>query len=180
MDSYNISDVQKLRVLFEQAFSSCSEDLAEVDYDEYIALVAEGRVDLLPADVRKAVIDRISYDPDSAEILKDIAGNTTAAKKTGSRTYFRTISISWAMAACLMFGVFAWRIADPAPTQHEIEQITASSHQQNDYWDDFQRQRLADQITRCKWRDYALVGSVIATCLLSIAVLADRLKKTKQ
>lgn len=179
MNSYNISDVQKLRILFEQAFSSCSDDLSETDFDEYIALVAEGRADLLPANVRTAVLDRISYDPESAEILKDIAANTASVGKSRPKTYFKTISISWAMAACMMFGIFAWRIADPAPPAHVIEQVEQSSHQPNPYWEDVHSQRLANQITICRWRDYALVGSVIATCLLSAAVLADRLRKPK-
>jgi len=179
MNSYNISDVQKLRILFEQAFSSCSEDLPKVDFDEYIALVAEGGADLLPAEIRKAVLDRISYDPDSAEILKDISANTGSAGKVPPKTYFRTISISWAVAACLMFGIFAWRIADPAPSRHVIERPAPLGQSENNYWDEVSKKRLAKEMAQYRWRDYALVGSVIATCLLSAAVLADRLKKPK-
>ncbi|MCF7955982.1 MAG: hypothetical protein K9M75_09295 [Phycisphaerae bacterium] len=179
MNSYNISDVQKLRILFEQAFSSCSDDLSEADYDEYIALVAEGRADLLPANIRTAVLDRISYDPDSAEILKDIAAHAGSAGTRRPKTYFKTISISWALAACMMFGIFAWRIADPAPPAAGIQQVQPSGQGENNYWDAVTKKRLAAEAERYRWRDYALVGSIIATCLLSAAVLADRLKKPK-
>ena len=179
MNSYNISDVQKLRILFEQAFSSCSDDLSEADYDEYIALVAEGRADLLPAHIRTAVLDRISYDPDSAEILKDIAAHAGSVSTRHPKTYFKTISISWALAACMMFGIFAWRIADPAPPASIIQQVQPSGQSDNNYWDAVTKKRLADEPDRYRWRDYALVGSVIATCLLSAAVLADRLRKPK-
>ncbi|MBW8016267.1 MAG: hypothetical protein FVQ82_08780 [Planctomycetes bacterium] len=180
MNSYNISDVQKLRILFEQAFSSCSDELTQADCDEYIALIAEGRADLLPAPIRTAVLDRISYDPDSAEILKDISAHAGSVSTRRPKTYFKTISISWALAACLMFGIFAWRIADPAPSPEVMKRLEAFGGQgDNSYWPEVNKKRLANQITRCRWRDYALVGSVIATCLLSTAVLADRLKKPK-
>jgi len=179
MNSYNISDVQKLRILFEQAFSSCSDDLSQADYDEYIALVAEGRADLLPAHIRTAVLDRISYDPDSAEILKDISAHAGSVSTRRPKTYFKTISISWALAACMMFGIFAWRIADPAPPASVIQQVQPSGHGDDGYWVDVKNKRLATQAERYRWRDYALVGSIIATCLLSAAVLADRLRKPK-
>ena len=179
MNSYNISDVQKLRILFEQAFSSCSDDLSQADYDEYIALVAEGRADLLPANIRTAVLDRISYYPDSAEILKDIAAHAGSVSTSRPKTYFKTLSISWALAACMMFGIFAWRIADPAPPASIIQHVQPSGQRDNGYWIDVKNKRLATQAERYRWRDYALVGSVIATCLLSAAVLADRLRKPK-
>jgi len=180
MNSYNISDAQKLRILFEQAFSSCSDDTSLTDFDEYIALIAEGRADLLPADIRQQVLDRISYDPDSAELLKQIAANSALTGSRRSNIRFRTISISWAFAACLMFGIFAWRIADPpTPAVTAIQQLTPSGQGSSNYWDDVIKKRLADEAQRYRWRDYALVGSVIATCLLSAAVLADRLKKPK-
>ena len=179
MDTYNISDVDKLKNLFEQAFSSCSDEMSENDYDEYIALLAEGNIEKLPVNVRAAVLEQISYDPDSAQILKDISEQVAATHKTTKITHFRVLSISWALAACMMFGVFAWRIADPVPSANTIDRPGALSTEGHNHWDDLNKQRLASQETRYKVRDYALTGSVIATCLLSAAILAEKLKKTK-
>ncbi len=178
MNSYNITDVEKLKLLFEQAFSSCSVGQSQADYDEYIALVAEGRADLLPADIRSQVLDRISFDSDSAALLKSLEDiSATSAKKGG----FKVMSITWAMAATLMFGLFMWRVIVPPPVGYTYKNLTPFSTYDpgSQYWTQAQKQRLIKDAESCRLRDYALIGSIAATCILSVIVLSDRFRGKK-
>lgn len=175
MRSYDISDVNKLRLLFEEAFSSCGYT-DEGDYDEYIAVIAEGRIDELPEDIRKKVLDRISFDEGSAEMLKELCRVEGSQKSDKGRGYFRVLSITWAAAACLMFGLFVWRIADPAPPTTAIKPPTPMSEDDDSYWEQVNEKRLATETTRYRVRDYALAGSITATCILSLVILAEKLK----
>jgi hypothetical protein len=181
MNSYNITDVEKLKLLFEQAFSSCSDDQSQTDYDEYIALVAEGRADLLPASVRSSVLDRISFDPDSAELLKSLEGISAVSQSSAKKGGFRVMSITWAMAATVMFGLFMWRVIVPPPVEYSFKHLSpfSTTSPESEYWNQAHKQRLVMDADSCRLRDYALIGSIAATCLLSVIVLSDRLKGKK-
>jgi hypothetical protein len=181
MNSYNITDIEKLKLLFDQAFSSCPVDESQTDYDEYIALVAEGRADLLPKDVRSAVLDRISYDSDSASLLKELEGISVPSAKPAKRGGFRVMSITWAMAATLMFGLFMWRIVIPPQEGYSIGHLNPYSTTDigTEYWNQAHKQRLVMDIDGSRWRDYALLGSISATCVLSVVLLTDRLKRRR-
>lgn len=182
MNSYNITDVEKLKLLFEQAFSSCSSDQSQTDYDEYIALVAEGRSHLLPAQVRSAVLERISFDSDSAQLLKELESVSVVAAKPAKKGGFKVMSITWAMAATLMFGLFMWRVIVPPPAEYAIKHLNPYNTPEvtTGYWDLAHKQRLIKEIDSSRWRDYALLGSITATCILSVVLLTDRRRGNKQ
>jgi hypothetical protein len=182
MNSYNISDAEKLRMLFEQAFSSAENAGDASNYDEYIALIAQGRIDLLPESIRQQVLDKIAYDPDSAELLNGLSGVLKAKGSNNNSGNFRTMSITWAMAATLMVGLFVWRAVVPPQAGYSFRQVTPYSTKGigNEYWDQAQQRRAVMDANSSRWRDYALLGSVSVTCILSLVILTDRLRRKRE
>jgi hypothetical protein len=182
MNSYNIADTSKLKMLFEQAFSADQNVEQAGDYDEYIALVAEGRIDLLPESVRTQVLDAIAYDPDSAALLKSLNAMKATKKSSSGNGNFKVMSITWAMAATLMFGLFMWRVVVPPAADYSFAKVTPYSTKsiQDEYWSQAQQQRKVLNVDSSRLRDYALIGSIAATCILSIVVLSGRTRRKRK
>ena len=182
MNSYNIADENKLKMLFEQALSSGQNVQQVSNYDEYIGLIAEGRIDLLPPSVRHQVLDQIAYDPDSAALLKALNGIEANTSNSNNRGGFRVMSITWAVAATLMIGLFMWRVVVPPPAGYGFRDLSPYSTRdlQDQYWSQAHQQRLVMDANSSRWRDYALIGSILATCILSAVLLTDRLRRKRE
>jgi len=174
MSSQNNISKEQIRHLMAAALENRSDDAEPVD-DEQIALLASGRFETLPVQQRQALLQQVVADPAASELLADISRLDLAEKTPARRTIrgFGFMSSAWALAACLMVGLFIWNIADPAPKIPPGDNTISvyGNDPQPDYWDQLNKMRMHKQTRQYYYRDLALVISTSTCAVLSIVIV---------
>jgi hypothetical protein len=165
-----------IKLLEEVIHSQCSGPTEEID-DEKIALLASGKIDLLPEDQQKLLLKQVAADPVAAELVKDLADLNLTTEEDSKPAAFkrlvvmvRPIAAAWAVAACLTFGIFLWRTVEP-PRPIQIPQVYGAEDSYPDYWLQAYQQKLSKFSSRDRYREYALIASTTACAVLSMAVV---------
>jgi hypothetical protein len=172
-----------LKAVFRKAFEICDTAKPSESNDEYIAMIAEGRINEIPEPERSKILDVIAADPESAMLLKDLSDagicSSVAARQTGT---VRKLAVAWATAACIMIGLFTWKAMDTTFTTGHHHSTTPYSMQQDnpDYWSQLEKQRLSSSQLRSRCRDYALILSTSATLVLAALVAVGFLRNSKK
>ena len=172
--------------LLRNSIDSCQPDLPNEIDDEQIALLASGQLGRLPEEKQKILLMQIASDPIAAELVKDlqelnldetIAVTTTKIQQLHRHRILRSVAAGWALAACLMIGLFVWRTVEPAA----VEPIRTYNADQPDYWTQVYYQRLSQMSRQDRYREYALVASTFACVILSaglvICIITNRPRK---
>ena len=169
------------KAVFRQALEMCdTAENAESD-DEYIAMIAEGRVNEIPQSERSRILGVIAADPESAMLLKRLSdmgiSSSTVARRTGT---VRKLAVGWAAAACIMMALFSWKTMDTPVTPNHVQGTAPYSVQQDspDYWSQLDQQRFSLSQFRSRYRDYALIVSTSATLVLSVLIAVVLLRKS--
>ena len=172
-----------LKALFRQAFEMCDAAKNSESDDEYIAMIAEGRInEILPSE-RSRILDIIAADPEAALLLKRLSdmgiSSSAAVRQPGT---MRKLAIGWAAAACIMMGLFVWRTMDTTVVPGHYDQTAPYSVQQDspDYWSQLDQQRFSLSQFRSRYRDYAIIVSTSTTLVLSVLVAAVLLRRPKK
>ena len=172
-----------LSAVFRKAFETCDTMKTSSADDEYIAMIAEGRINEIPEHQRSRVLDVIAADPESARLLKNLSdiGIQSSFVKRQTPTV-RKIAVAWATAACIMIGLFTWKAMDSTYVPVHRHDTTPYSNQQNnpDYWSQLEKQRLSSFQFRSRYRDYALMLSTSATLVLATLVAVGFLKNSRK
>ena len=176
----NSDNTKRMLGLVRRVMASGADDEAELN-EEHLALLAEGRGDLLDEADRRRLLDRIACDPEAGALLADLSAieEIQSASVGGSsrirlKSIARSLAIGWAAAACMLIAVGAWRVArPPVPIgpDGKIIQRYAADPARPDYYDQLQRQRLERQARWDPYRDYALCIAVGACLVMSIGLV---------
>ena len=172
-----------LKAFFRKAFEICDIAKNSESDDEYIAMIAEGRINEIPPSERSRILDIIAADPESAMLLKRLSDmgicSSAVARQSGT---VRKLAISWAAAACIMVGLFAWKTMDrPVPPSHFHDTAPYSVQQDSpDYWSQLDQHRFSLSQIRSRYRDYALIVSTSTTLVLSVLAAAVLLRRPKK
>ena len=172
-----------LEALFRQAFEMCDKAKNSESDDEYIAMIAEGRINEIPPSERPRILEIIAADPESAMLLKQLSdmgiSSSTQIRKPGT---VRKFAIGWAAAACIMVGLFAWKTLDMHITPSQFQDTMPYSVQQDspDYWSQLVQQRFSLSQLHSRYRDYALIVSTSTTLVLSVLVASALLRRPKK
>ena len=170
-----------LREIFRRAFENCDTGQASESDNEYITMIAEGRLNEIPVSERSRILDLIASDPESAMLLKNLADtgicSSTSVRQT--RT-LRKLAIGWAAAACLMMGLFLWKTVDTpvAPDNYPFTVPYTVQPDRPDYWSQLDQQRFTLWQSSSRYRDYALIISTSATFVLSVLLAGVVLRKS--
>ena len=148
--------------------------------DEEIALLATGQLDKLPPARRKQLLHQVATDPVAARLVKDIHSLNLDESVEAQRSMWRSsprlrsVTVAWALAACLMMGLFLWRVVDPTPPVRGAGtvQVYGETQEPPDYWSQLEKQRLAQQATYHGYREYALVATTTICLVLSVGLVA--------
>ena len=166
-----------------QALENCDTSQASESDNEYITMIAEGRLGEIPVSERSRILDLIASDPESAMLLKSLSdrglSSYTVPRGTGT---IRKFAIGWAAAACLMVGLFVWKNADaPVVPRHYPPSVPYSVESDGpDYWSQLDQQRFSSWQSRARYRDYALILSTSATFVLSALIAVVILRKSRK
>ena len=172
-----------LKAVFQKAFETCDTAKPLSSDDEYIAMIAEGRINEIPEPQRSRVLDAIAADPESAKLLRNLSDigiqSLSVAKQTGT---VRKLAVAWATAACIMIGLFTWKAMDTTVLSDHYHNTTPYSIQQDnpDYWSQLKKQRLSSSQFRSRYRDYALILSTSATFILAALVAVGFLRNSRK
>lgn len=172
-----------LKAVFRKAFEACDTVKSSGSDDEYIAMIAEGRINEIPESERSRILDVIAGDPESAMLLKNLSDvgiqSSFAVKQKGTQ---RKLAIAWATAACIMIGLFTWKAMDTTVASIHYNNATPYSMQQDnpDYWSQLEKQRLSSSQLRSRYRDYALILSTSATFVLATLVAVGFLRNSRK
>ena len=172
-----------LKAVFRKAFKTCDTKKSSESDDEYIAMIAEGRINEIPEPQRSRVLDVIAADPESATLLKNLSDigiqSLSAVRQTGT---VRKLAVAWATAACIMIGLHTWKAMDITVVPDHYHNATSYSVQQDnpDYWSQLEKQRLASSQFRSRYRDYALILSTSATFVLAALVAIGFLRNSRK
>ena len=171
------------REVLRQALENCDTGQASESDNEYIAMIAEGRLGEIPVSERPRILSLISSDPESAMLLKSLSdkgiGSSTVSRRVGT---MRKLAIGWAAAACFMVGLFVWKTIDTpvGPNHYPSTMPYTVQPDSPDYWSQLDQQRFSLSQFRSRYRDYALIASTSATFVLSVLVAALLLRKSKK
>ena len=175
--------VDNLKEIIQRAFGRCDARQTSESDNEYIAMIAEGRLGEIPASERPRILELIASDPESAMLLKSLSDTRicSSARVQWTRTE-RRLAIGWAAAACLMIGLFTWKSMDTHLVPNNYRPTTPYTMQSDDpdYWSQLDQQRFASWQCRSRYRDYALILSTSATFILATILLAVTLQKSRK
>lgn len=179
-----IEDASQMITLIKQALagSAPGADFNEFD-DELLTVLAEGRIDTLSLTQRNDLLSRIAAVPEAAELLarlRDVGLGQSQPKPTQTKTLQWT-RVCWALAACLMIGLFVstWVAPTPHVTTPQGQITPYQTPGQPDYWGQADQQRLQQQQTHwTQYRDIALIVST-GTCLVLSMGLVIALRRRK-
>lgn len=169
------------KALFQQAFEMCDTAAHSEFDDEYIAMIAEGRINEIPPSERSRMLDIVAADPESAMLLKRLSdmqiSSSPARRQAGT---VRKLALGWAAAACIMVGLFAWKTMDAPVTPNHFHGTAPYSVQRDspDYWSQLENERFSLSQFRSRYRDYALILSTSTTLVLTVLVAVVLLRKS--
>lgn len=172
-----------LKAVFQKAFETCDTVKPLLSDDEYIAMIAEGRINEIPEPQRSRVLDAIATDPESARLLKNLSDigiqSSSVTRQTGA---VRKLAVAWAAVACIMIGLFTWKSMDTTVVPDHYNNATSYSMQQDnpDYWSQLEKQRLSSSQFCSRYRDYALILSTSATFILAALVAVGFLRNSRK
>ena len=155
----------------------------EIDY-ERIALLAEGRIDELAAGERAELLEHIASNPEAARLVKDLQEINRAEQQENkgasfwsSPRVFRNIAVSWAVAACMMIGLFIWNSMVPDNNAGSDGTITTLNNESDpDYWQQLNNKRMYEN-GQGKYLEYAFTASTTACFVLSAGLVICVLKR---
>lgn len=177
-----VKDETQMIAILQQALAGPHTDAAEPIDDEMIALLVEGGIQAVPPSQRDKVPLGIAGNPQAAELVQQL----TALRKMQHMPSERSIKIlrftkkAWALAACLMIGLFVSRLVvstkDYSPDPINIKQQGSESGESFPY--PSSRDRGADERARfCRYRDKLLWVSTGACLMLSTGLVVARLRQ---
>lgn len=178
----------------ERAMDDAAERAAGPVDDEHLALLLEGRLDELAKEDRRQLLHRVATDPElSAVVAQAGAGPgerdeaAEARPAVAGRILPAVVRLVWAVAACAAIGLGIWRYAEPtrSPERRTTDMpdihVGASSAERpgtgeplpsDKYWKEIKQQQA--EAERDQWhtvRDYALLGSMGVSAILSVPVV---------
>ena len=171
------------KAVFRKAFEMCdTANSSELD-DEYIAMIAEGRINEISEPERSRLLDAIAADPELAMLLENLSdAEICSFSVVGQKSSARKLAVAWAAAACIMIGLLTWKTMDTAVVPGHYHNATPYSVQQDnpDYWSKLEQQRISSSQSRSRYRDYALILSTSATFVLAALVAAGFLRNARK
>ncbi len=153
--------------------------------DESLLLLALGRLDELPEDEQNRVLDRVSSNEQTAELLQQLRDlnlqprHTQTSLRITNSPLRRVVTGAWVAAACLLVAFGLWRLADPPlgslsspgspqTTRFTIMSVPDQPQAQTDYWAQLDQKHLAKRTEQDRIRDYALLAACTACVILTI------------
>ena len=175
-------DTHQIVTILRDAMVSSDQEPTPIN-DEQLTLLATGRLHEIDPEKRDQLLKQVANSPDESLLLSrlhalNLSGGEQRTRRSTPLLRF-TLGV-WAVAACLMLGLFVTQFTAPTPVHPNSDLTPYHTPDQPDYWDQLNQQRLENQNEWLAIRDYALIFSTVSCVVLSfgIVILLVRGKKS--